>query len=207
MGGPSNIHHATQLFERAGGIHQTQAIIMPIGKGVLQAGLNCSQDAVDNYGKMLISGFIDVWATTANSKGSKCQMAPADAPLQVPIAHISSAFKERTRQELIDYIYIVQGKNGSRYFKVGVANDYHQAATNMLHEVIHGYSIVFSGAVLKSVSGVFSGRLQISPHIKFLKVELPAFWKEGEEKKTTELQEATKWALGSDEVLQIGVFC
>jgi len=57
------------------------------------------------------------------------------------------------------------------------------------------------------VSGAFSGRLQISPYLKFVKVGLPAFWKVGEEKKMPELQEATKWALGSDEVLQIGVLC
>lgn len=55
-----------------------------------------------------------------------------------------------THKPILTYIFLVQGKNASERTKIVAKPTRDAAAAAMLHEIMNGYSIVFSGAFLSS---------------------------------------------------------
>lgn len=54
---------------------------------------------------------------------------------------------------VLSYLFLIQGKNASERTRVIARPTRDAAAAAMLHEVMNGFSIVFSGAVLSSSMG------------------------------------------------------
>ena len=201
----SNIHHPRQVFER--GI----AIIQPNIAHVQRVHLNCSQENIDDFSQILRVGILNEWFQTCSATDGKPYEARADDRVHIPSILVSLPFQllsaDLHQLDRLDYVYVVQGKNDGRCFKVRVAHTIDEAAQDMLNEVMNGYSITFAGAILKTVSrALFPGTLLVNPRVQFTQVAL-GHYVPRPQTSLAPLESATEMSADGQTLTKVGIWC
>ncbi|KAL8672161.1 MAG: hypothetical protein Q9168_003360 [Polycauliona sp. 1 TL-2023] len=163
---PTNIRKAWPMLDRAGTSFDDQATIEPFGLPVYTVFVEeFPQETLDKYAKLLNHGIEGQWLSDALDPTKAFGAVDPSLPSKVPKLCISGVLKNRDAQsryimsnpppgmkEPLDFLLVVQGKNASERSKIVVEHKLEDAATSMLHEAINGYSVVFTGAILRSDS-------------------------------------------------------
>jgi hypothetical protein len=163
MGGPTNFHTAFQLLSRAGSTFELQAMIEHFHRPVYVSYTSIPQEVVDKYLWCLSCGHLDQWVSRSTDPLAPMPVhvnTTAPDPFRIaPKAIISPALagnpysNERDDQvSQIDFVLIIEGLSGATQQKLVVAHARHDASATIFHEAINGYSVVFSGAVPKTVT-------------------------------------------------------
>ena len=152
-------------------------MIQPIAKSVFLVTNNFSQQDLDDFAPILNSGFQDKWVSNVSTPTGKFKVVKPATPLEVPMICVSPGLLQ-TRPDILSkdapslaYIFLVQGKNASERTKAIAKVTRNAAAAAMLHELVNGYSIVFSGAILTcNVAKIFPPT-PMNVKLKFAKVD------------------------------------
>ncbi|KAI4191388.1 MAG: hypothetical protein LQ346_004764 [Caloplaca aetnensis] len=169
---PINIRKGDALLQRAGTTFDDQAFIGPLQRPVYLVYVSAFlQEDVDKYAKLFDHGVEGQWLSHANDPTGLLRVVDAGPPCAVPKLTISSILENpplakkmkvypfQEPRELMDLPLVVQGKDASGRSKVVVARSFEDAATSMLHEAINGFSVVFTGALLRSdMNHLFSSK-------------------------------------------------
>jgi hypothetical protein len=153
--GQTNIRSGGAILQKASRSGEDTALIPEFQKYVLITGNDFSIDDIQRYWHLLKYGHSGLW--NKNGPGLRdCQKVEADQPSQIPMVHISAALKPGVgvnpplnSVELV-YFIVVEGRNGSIRSKLVYRTDLHRVGTDILWECVNGYSVVFSGAMLKT---------------------------------------------------------
>ncbi|KAI4280405.1 MAG: hypothetical protein L6R38_004500 [Xanthoria sp. 2 TBL-2021] len=163
---PTNIRKASSLLDRAGTSFDDQASIQPFGQPIYTVYVHdFPQETVDQYTKVFNYGIEGQWLSNANDPTEVFRVVDPSAPYNVPKVCISSVMKKPPPsfrnptsdpspqpKEPLDFLLVIQGKNANERSKIVVEHTLEDAATSMLHEAINGFSVVFTGALLRSDS-------------------------------------------------------
>jgi len=153
--GQTNIRSGRGILEKAGRPIEDTAIIPEFQKYVLITGHNFSINDIQKYWHLLRFGHSDVW----NKKGpglSDYQKVEADQASQIPMVHVSRALKPKygvgdsSNSDEVVYITVVEGRNGHIRSKLVEQTDLARVGSDILYECANGYSVVFSGAMLRA---------------------------------------------------------
>lgn len=153
--GQTNIRSGGAILERAGRPGEDSACIPDFQKYVLITGHDFTIGDIQKYWNLLRFGNCDVW----NKKGvgfNDYQPVEADQASQIPMVHVSKAVKPelgygaRSDSDELVYIIVVEGRNRNIRSKLVDRVDLARMGTDIFWECVNGYSIVFSGAVLKA---------------------------------------------------------
>ena len=161
---PTNIHKASSLLSRCGGTFDDQATIQPFGRPVYTIYVEAfPQEVVNKFAELFNHSVEGQWLSSANDPTRVFRTVDPSLPSAIPKLCMSRALKEEPRQsygkqsentlqlkEPLDFLIVVQGKNASERSKIVVERSREDAATSMLHEAMNGYSVVFTGALLRS---------------------------------------------------------
>ncbi len=161
---PTKIRKAAELLGRAGSTFDDQVTIEPFGRSVYTVYVaQFPQEHVDRYTELINHGNEGQWLSWANDLTRAFKVVEPSLPFGIPKVCISWVLKGHARwtynekidtsqqpKEPLDSLLIVQGKNERERSKVVVARSLEDAATSILHEAINGYSVVFTGALLRS---------------------------------------------------------
>ena len=152
-------------------------MIQPIAKSVFLVTNEFSQQDLDDFAPLLNSGIQDKWVSNVHNPTAKFNVIDPAIPLEVPMIGVSPGLLQ-TRPDILSknapslaYIFLVQGKNAGERTKAVAKVTRGAAAAAMFHELINGYSIVFSGAILTcNVAKIFPPT-PMNIKLKFFKVE------------------------------------
>ncbi|KAK0511167.1 hypothetical protein JMJ35_006719 [Cladonia borealis] len=152
-------------------------MIQPIAKSVFLVTNDFSQQDLDDFAPLFNSGIQDKWVSNVYNPTGKFKVVEPATPLEVPMIGVSPGLLQ-TRPDILSkdapslaYIFLVQGKNAGERTKAVAKVTRHAAAAAMFHELINGYSIVFSGAILTcNVAKIFPPT-PMNIKLKFFKVE------------------------------------
>lgn len=170
--GLNNVRKGYDIISRAGTGVDIPSVIPEFGNLALHiVGYNFDQDDLDQHVQLLKFGHNDAWMfllDSAPKDPEKTQFAKtptfgaADEPWKVPKIHVSQglcAWQPRSvprdgKQETPDppklaYIMIFQGLSGGIRSKLTVRSNLDLAGVEMFHMAANGFSVVFSGAILR----------------------------------------------------------
>lgn len=148
------IHRASQLIERAGDTFEEQAVIMSFEKQVYIVATDVLEEELKKYSVLLNCGYQDHWIVDG-SNGA--QVVEAPPPHTIPKVCVTRGLgNQRTVyrgdaefKAPLTYFVVIQGKDAAERSKVVAKHSVAAISAVMMHEAINGYSIVFSGAVLR----------------------------------------------------------
>lgn len=162
---PTNIRFASSLLDRAGSSFDDQATIQPFGRAVYTVYVHdFPQETVNQYAKVFNHGVEGHWLSNANDPRKILRVVDPSAPYNIPKVCMSSLMKKPPPfrnstsdpspqpKEPLDFLLVIQGKNANERSKVVVSHSLEDAATSMFHEAINSFSVVFTGALLRSNS-------------------------------------------------------
>ncbi|KAH7083043.1 hypothetical protein BKA63DRAFT_502132 [Paraphoma chrysanthemicola] len=160
--GRTNIHSSSQLLRYAGSDFDQIAHIPYADKLVYIHSTTLNQADLEIYVTLLRSGILGSWVgTDAAGRVVYCQ---PDVPHSIPKVVISAGLQHQRQesgignistddlgpaQEELAYVLISQGKSGNVRGKVAIEPSWERAATLAMYEVLNGYSVVFTAAMLK----------------------------------------------------------
>ncbi|PVH71390.1 hypothetical protein DL98DRAFT_596984 [Cadophora sp. DSE1049] len=173
--GRNNVRGGEGLLLRAGNSMEIPSVIpefndMPI----VIIGYNFAQDDLDQHVSLIRYGHNGAWAQLLSSvpktlgespEQPKIAYGPADQRYTIPKIHISQGMNDfqRSRRYLpqeteqdnlkqpdLAYILVVQGSSGMFRSKLVLRTNLQMAGAEMFHEAVNGFSVVFTGAVLKT---------------------------------------------------------
>lgn len=164
--GRTNVRSGHEFLARAGGSHESPSVMPELGnQPVLIWGYNLSQDDLDEHVSTLRYAQNDSWmeAKRSTTDDPYAPYAPcsSDQPMAIPKVHVTRGLKwpqllygehkDKPQPELSDllFVLIVQGRGGSARSKLVKRVDLKQAGAEMFFESANGFSVVFSGAMLK----------------------------------------------------------
>ena len=129
-------------------------MIQPVAKSVFLVTNEFSQQDLDDFAPLFNSGIQDKWVSNVYTANAKFKVIEPATPSDIPMICVSPGLLQ-TRPDILSqdapalaYIFLVQGKNASERTKAVAKVTRDAAAAAMFHELINGYSIVFSGAIL-----------------------------------------------------------
>jgi len=135
-----------------------------------------TNEDVHNHSWILISGRLDGWADklhsyyTINASQRESPPYPIIERLDTPILRLSAALRPQREEGKLKYVIVVQSRNTPMTYKLLVAQSKKAAGMDMFYEVLNGQSIVFVGAVLKTVAVPVDAPHRV-PAVRFQKVE------------------------------------
>jgi hypothetical protein len=173
--GRNNVRSGDGLLSRAGNSIEIPSVIpefndMPI----VIIGYNFDQDDLDRHVSLIRYGHNGAWAQLLWSvprtlgeppEQPKIAYGPADQRSTIPKVHVSQGMKdpqwsrrylpqdtEQANLKLPDlaYILVVQGCSGMFRSKLVLNTNLQIAGAEMFYEAVNGFSVVFTGAVLKT---------------------------------------------------------
>ena len=136
-----------------------QAQIMPFGKFVLLNGREFTQEEVKSLRPVLQASSHDIWFEYSGMKGPK--PATNDKSLPISCAYTSPGLASGITGRFgelksasgvpieIAYVIVVRGASGALFSKVRVFYSLFAVAAGIMEEVLQGWSVVFSAAMLK----------------------------------------------------------
>ena len=129
-------------------------MIQPVAKSVFLVTNEFSQHDLDDFAPLFNSGIQDKWVSNVYTLNGKFKVIESATSGDIPMICVSPGLLQ-TRPDILSrdapalaYIFLVQGKNASEHTKAVAKVTRDAAAAAMFHELINGYSIVFSGAIL-----------------------------------------------------------
>jgi hypothetical protein len=170
--GLNNVRSGHGLLTRAGNCIEIPSVIPEFGNlPIIIAGYNFDQDDLDRHIPLLRYEHSDAWIDllesglrTAGERGSARTMTfgPADESWKVPKIHVSQGLRpsqprpflrdgdeEKSGAPVLAYIMVFQGRSGAFRSKLVLRTTLDQAGAEMFHMAANGFSLVFSGAMLK----------------------------------------------------------
>jgi len=153
--GQTNIRDGFNILEKAGTARGDTALIPDFQKYVLINGHEFSIDDIQIYSRLLQSGHTGVWNMSGTGLMEWKKVA-ADQPSQIPMVHVSRALRPRPPVDpssdsvKLSYFIVVEGRNGRICSKLVERTNLNRLGTDILWECANGYSVVFSGAMLKT---------------------------------------------------------
>ena len=160
---PTNIHFASSLLNRAGSSFSDQATIQPFNRPVYTVYIpEFPPETVRKYAKLFNEGIEGKWLSYANDSTEILRVVDPSSPSNIPKVCISAVMSPNPRtsdpsqqpKEPLDFLLVIQGENANERSKVVVEHTIEDAATSMLHEAMNGFSVVFTGALLRSDSSM-----------------------------------------------------
>jgi hypothetical protein len=159
--GLTNFRHPSDLLARAGGSkHELQAMIQEFNCPVYINYTSFSQETIEQCSWRLEYCHLDQWAAPTEDGQQPVTNTKTPDPIKVPKLCISPCLKYApfsSKEEIsskLDYIFLVEGNRGAN-LKLVVQHDLHDAGVNLFHEAMNGYSVIFSGAILKTAFRLF----------------------------------------------------
>ena len=207
---PTNIRHGSELVSRAGQSWDDLATIMPFGRKVYIDCLNnFPQEVINTYTKLLDKGIQGQWLSSGKDVTRTINVVEPSPPLEIPRVCMSHALSQEPRYpqpikhesapqpwEQLGYLLIVQGRNACERSKVVVEQRKNDAGKAMLHEAMNGFSVVFTGAMLRSdICALFDERRTWHPSFKKVP-DIPSL---------VEFSQKNAQVVG--DTLQIGIIC
>ena len=166
-----------QLVNDVVALSEYITLIQPIGKSVFLTTNDFSQQELDDFTSLLNSGIQDKWVSNVNNPSTKFKVVEPATSSSIPWIGISPGLLQ-TRPDILSpsapalaYIFLVQGKNASERTKAVAKVTRDAAAAAMFHELLNGYSIVFSGAILTCHVARIFPPMPMNVKLKFFKVK------------------------------------
>lgn len=162
--GFTNIHHATQLLNHAGGEQFFPAIMPDHQRFINLNGHNFTQEELDAFTDILHHPRKDVWLRRKNDIDKFLVAGRADDPIDRPSVRTSTGLKKDHRPAVrridepedtspkpaLAFVLIIRGRSAALCSKVRLSYSLKAAAAVMFEEAVNGYSTVFSAALLKT---------------------------------------------------------
>lgn len=170
--GLNNVRSGHGILIRAGDGCEIPSVIPEFGNfPIIIVSYNFDQDDLDQHVTLLRSGHSDAWMHLLNSEprspgetgfARAITFGHADEPWKVPKVHVSQGL--RTPQPIsslrdgneekpgaleLAYILVFQGRSGAIRSKLVLRSNLDLAGAEMFHMAANGFSVVFSGALLK----------------------------------------------------------
>jgi hypothetical protein len=166
--GRNNVRSGKDLLQRAGNRSVIPSVVPEFNDlPIVIIGYNFLQDDLDRYVNVIRFGHNDTWVQFLSSaprslrepfEQPKFTDGPTDQRLTVPKIHVSQGLRNyppygqrRESQEQPDlaYILVVQGCGGAFRSKLVLRTNLETAGAEMFYEAVNGFSVVFTGAILK----------------------------------------------------------
>lgn len=170
--GLNNVRSSHGLLTRAGDGSEIPSVIPEFGNlPIIIVSYNFDQDDLDQHVPLLRCGHSDVWMHFLNSgprgpggTGSTrtTTFGHADEPWKVPKIHVSQGLCRHQPRSLLGggdgeqsgapelaYILVFQGRSGAIRSNLVLRSSLDLAGAEMFHMAANGFSVVFSGAMLK----------------------------------------------------------
>jgi hypothetical protein len=173
--GRTNIRSGHDLLFRAGSLTETLCAIPEFNNmPIIFIGWDFDQDDLNRHINLIRHGQNDAWAQLLSPilktlgeppEQPKIAYGPADQQLNIPKIHISkglNGFRHSRRylpeteeeqhtlkQPDLAYILVVQGSSGAVRSKLVMRTNLQMTGAEMLYEAVNGFSVVFTGAMLK----------------------------------------------------------
>ena len=129
-------------------------MIQPVAKSVFLVTNEFSQQDLDDHAPLFNSGTQDMWVSNGYTPNAKSKVIEPATSSDISTICVSPGLLG-TRRDILSpkapalaYIFLVQGKNASERTKAVAKVTRDAAAAAMFHELISGYSMFFSGAML-----------------------------------------------------------
>ncbi|KAL8919741.1 MAG: hypothetical protein Q9208_006607 [Pyrenodesmia sp. 3 TL-2023] len=176
---PTNIRKAPALLQHAGKTLDDQATIQPFNRPVYTVYISeFLQEDLNKYSKLFNHGIEGQWLSNSrNPTGGVLKVVDPSPPSTIPKISISwvlnptSTSTQSPQLEYpLDFILVIQGNNALERSKVIVARSAEHAATSMLHEAMNGFSVVFTGALLRSDTEELFSSSERSQPFQFVKM-------------------------------------
>jgi len=144
---------------------------------IVIVGHDLAQDDLDRYVRFIRYGHNDTWLhlrwPSPASMDERCDQpiiehGSPDQPITIPKVHVSQRLggprRSRSYQQeekpheirkdpALAFLLVIQGRSGGSRGKLVLRTDLHIAGAEMFYEAINGYSVVFSGVILKTNLG------------------------------------------------------
>ena len=152
-------------------------MIQPVAKSVFLVTNDFSQQDLDDFAPLFNSGIQDKWVSNVYNLNGRFKVIEPATSGDIPMICVSPGLLQNRPDILsrdapaLAYIFLVQGTNASERTKAVAKVTRDAAAAAMFHELINGYSIVFSGAILTcNVAKIFPPT-PMNVKLKFFKVK------------------------------------
>jgi len=172
--GRNNVRSGRDLLSRAGNGMEIPSVVPEFSDlPIVIIGHNFSQDDLDRHANVIRFGHSDGWMQFLSSNPRSLR-EPLERPkftdvttnqrLAIPKIHVSQGLKgfrhlgfypsdgqSRESDEKPDLVYIlvVQGCSGAFRSKLVLRTKLETAGAEMFYEAVNGFSVVFTGAILK----------------------------------------------------------
>ena len=169
--GLNNVRSGSNLLIRAGSGIEIPSIIPEFGsRPITITSYNFAQDDLDKHISLLRYGQNDSWmhlsispkVTSETGYAEKMSFGAADEPWQIPSIHVTQGLckpqlssshrggngEEKAALELV-YVLVFQGQSGALRSKLVLRSSLDLAGAEMFHMAANGFSVVFSGAMLR----------------------------------------------------------
>ena len=146
------VDHAPQLFlsQLTNDFRAVTLTLVPNQKTVYAIYDSFTQEDLNEYSSLLSHAVQDCWLTNDATSGFRvCDAGPR---VSIPKICVGPAFKAPMffeQHEPLLYFMVVQGKNNAERSKLVLRYSLNAAASAIFHEALNGYSIAFSGAMLR----------------------------------------------------------
>jgi hypothetical protein len=170
--GLNNVRSGHDLLIRAGDGREIPSVIPEFGNlPIIIVSHNFDQDNLDQHVSILRCGHSDVWMHLLNSgprvpgvtgSTTTTTFGHADEPWKVPKIHVSQGLRRHLPRSLprdgggeksgapeLAYILVFQGRSGAIRSDLVLRSSLDLAGAEMFHMAANGFSVVFSGAMLK----------------------------------------------------------
>jgi hypothetical protein len=172
--GRNNVRSGHDLLLRAGNGTEILSVVPEFNNlPMVIIGYDFLQDDLDQYINVIRFGHNDTWAQFLSStpkslreplEQPKFTDGPTDQRLTVPKIHVSQGLRdfrhlgdylpggqrrENHEQPDLVYILVVQGCSGAFRSKLVLRTNLQTAGAEMFYEAVNGFSVVFTGAMLK----------------------------------------------------------
>lgn len=170
--GLNNVRSGRDLFTRAGSSMEIPSVIPEFGNLPMTiVGYNFDQDDLDQHVTLLRYGHSDTWIHLLISEprdpgetrsARTITFGHADEPWKVSKVHVSQGLRapqprsfvrdgdeEKPGAPELAYIMVFQGRSGAIRSKLVLRSNLDLAGAEMFHMAANGFSVGFSGAMLK----------------------------------------------------------
>ena len=162
--GVTNFRFARDLVMRAGTTFDDTGILHPLNAALLVVSAPTADQELEKWSPILGCHKEDQWVSRMpNGDIQVVELPTASAVPQIRVCpglenrvrvwggDMQKQEQERTERQKLAYIRIAQGKEASTRSKVVVKYTLEDISTTMLFEALNGYSVVFSGAIFKTI--------------------------------------------------------
>ncbi|MCJ1473669.1 hypothetical protein MMC13_002320 [Lambiella insularis] len=149
--GEVKINTAFELLDRSWPIspHDLDFHASICGHSVYVVLVPFTQEDLDQYVWCLANNPLEKWVEVIGDSAMKgcCREVETAPPLSIPQLHIGDGVDLWSRGRA--FVVIAEGQGGALRRKLFVKYTACSAAATMIHQVMNGYSVVFSGVVFK----------------------------------------------------------